>query len=198
VKLKGADLDYFVAKAVEHRFVLHMNTTAFFMTRKISDLLLQARLSMRFSIHSGKHVVETFRQRFPHYQTMAAQLGVSIKYGTMPSRVVAAYNLKRLANEATAFVTGKKLFPLWQSRGSCLAPWFGQLVIRQSGRVILCCSANYVLGDLNRQTLGEVWNAQPMRRIRQAFHQGYLPRLCGYCQGFSFGNYPRNAFVNQR
>lgn len=284
-----SDLDYFVEKAVEHNFVLHMNTTAFFMTRKIADLLLRARLSIRFSIHSGKpetyqklmghdfnrvkenisylldqakdsgdrhdfwcsflvmkenleeiedficmahglginnirfmhlnpnwrsfwgvrispdftfkyleqsnkSVINTFRQRFPQYQEMAAKLGVNIRYGNMPSRVVAAYNLKRLANEATVFITGKRLFPLLRSRGSCLAPWFGQLVICNDGRVMLCCSANYVLGNLNHESLREIWNNKRMQRIRKAFQKGYLPRVCGYCQGFSFDNYPRNSF----
>ena len=83
---------------------------------------------------------------------MAEKLGVNIRYGNMPSRVVAAYNLKRLVNEAAVFITGARLFPLLRSRGSCLAPWFGQLVICNDGRVMLCCSANYVVGNLNRES----------------------------------------------
>jgi MoaA/NifB/PqqE/SkfB family radical SAM enzyme len=288
-----SDLDYFVSQAVRHNFVLHMNTTAFFMTRQISDLLLQARLSIRFSIHSGrpetyrklmghdfnrvrenisylldqakdagdrhdfwfsflvmkenleeiedfihlahdlgirnirfmhlnpnwfslrgvrmtpdftfkyteqsnKHVVDTFSRKFPRYQETAAQLGVNIQYGNMPSRVVAAYNVKRLVNEATVLMTGQRLFPLFRSRGSCLAPWFGQLVIRQDGRVILCCSANSVLGDLNKESLGDIWNGKRLQHIRQAFQEGHIPRICGYCRGFSFENYPRNAFPDFR
>jgi len=284
-----ADLDYFVERAVEHNFVLHMNTTAFFMTRKIADLLLRARLSIRFSIHAGKPetyqklmghdfnlvlknisylldqakdsgdrndfwfsflvmkenlediedficlahglgiknirfmhlhpnwsslrgvrmtpdftfkhleqsnkgVVNTFRQRLPRYQEMAAQLGVNIRYGNMPSQVVTAYNLKLVVNFATVFMTGQKLFPLFRNRGSCLAPWFGQLVIRNDGRVILCCSTNYGLGDLNHESLAEIWNSKRMQRIRETFQKGYLPRACGYCQGFYFDNYPRNSF----
>lgn len=284
-----SDLDYFVEKAVKHNFVLHMNTTGFFMTHKISDLLSQARLSIRFSIHSGKPetyqklmghdfnrvrenisyllnqakdsgdrndfwfsylvmkenleeiedficlahdlciknirfmhlnpnwfsfrgvhmspdftfkyaeqsnkiVINTFGQRLPRYQEMAAQLGVNIKYGSMPSRVVPAYNLKLLVNEATVFMTGKKLFPFFRNHGSCLAPWFGQLIIRNDGRVILCCSANCVLGNLNHKSLGEIWNSKRIQRIRETFQKGYIPRICGYCQGFSFNNYPHNSF----
>jgi len=284
-----SDLDYFVEQALEHNLVLHMNTTAFFMTRKIADLLLRARLSIRFSIHSGKpetyrklmahdfnrirenisyllnqakdagdrhdfwcsflvmkenleeiedfigmvhgwgiknirfmhlnpnwysfwgvrmspdftfryleqsnkNVINTFRQRFPRYQEIAAKLGVNVRYGSMPSRVAAAYNLKRLVNEATVFMTGERLFPLLRSPGSCLAPWFGQLVIRDDGRVILCCSANYLLGNVNYESLEQIWNGKPMQRIRKAFQKGYIPKICGYCQGFSFDNYPRNSF----
>jgi MoaA/NifB/PqqE/SkfB family radical SAM enzyme len=284
-----SDLDYFVEQAVVNNLVLHLNTTAFFLTRKIADLLLRTRLSIRFSIHSGKpetyqklmahdfnrirenisyllnqakdagdrhdfwcsflvmrenleeiedflqlvhdlgiknvrfmrlnpnwqtlkgvrmspdftfryleqcnkEVINIFHQRFPRYQEIAAQLGVNIRYGTMPSRADAAYNLKRLVNEAAVFMTGERLFPLLRNPGSCLAPWFGQLVIRNDGRVRLCCSANYFLGNLNYESLETIWNGKPMQRIRKAFQKGYIPKICGYCKGWSFDNYPRNSF----
>jgi radical SAM protein with 4Fe4S-binding SPASM domain len=284
-----SDLDYFVEQAVEHDIVLHMNSTAFFMTRKIADQLLQARLSIRFSIHSGRpetykklmghefwrvrenisylldqtkdsgerhdfwcsflvmkenleeiedfihvahdlgiknirfmdlnpnwqsfrgvrmspeftfkyleqsnnKVISTFHRRFSRYQEVAKQLGVHIRGGTVPSRVVSSYQVKRLVNEAIDLMTGKKLFPLLKQHGSCMAPWFGQLVIRIDGSVILCCSTNYVLGNLNEASLEEIWNGQRMQKIREAFHKGYLPRNCGYCEGFSFNNYPRTSF----
>jgi radical SAM protein with 4Fe4S-binding SPASM domain len=284
-----SDLDYFVEQAVEHDLVLHMNSTAFFLTREVADRLLRARLSMRLSIHSGRpetykklmghdfnrvrenisylleqtkdsgdrhdfwgsflvmkenleeiedfihvahdlglknirfmdlnpnwqsfrgvrmspeftfkyleqsnhKVISTFHRRFSRYQEVAKQLGVNIRRGTMPSRVASAYNVKRLVNEATDLMLGKKLFPLRKQQGSCLAPWFGQLVIRLDGSVILCCSTTYVLGNLNEASLEEIWNGKRMQQIREAFHQGYLPRNCGYCEGFSFNNYPRNAF----
>ena len=41
-----------------------MNSTAFFMTRKIADQFLRARLSMRFSIHSGRP--ETYKKLMGH------------------------------------------------------------------------------------------------------------------------------------
>jgi radical SAM protein with 4Fe4S-binding SPASM domain len=105
-----------------------------------------------------------------------------------------AYNLKRLVNEASSLVMGKRVFPLVKNRGSCLAPWFGQLIIRIDGTVNLCCSANYKLGNLHQASLGEIWNGKRMQQIRETFRRGYLPRLCGYCTGFSFDNYPGNAF----
>ena len=284
-----SDLDYFVEQAVAHDLVLHMNSTAFFMTRKVADLLLRARLSIRFSIHSGrpetykkimgqdfqrirenisylmeqtqgtgdrhdfwcsflvmqenleeiedflqvvhdlglknvrfthlnpnwqtlkgvrmspdftfkylqqsnKGVVHTFQQRFSRYQEVAAKLGVNIRSGNMPSRVAAAYNLKRLVNEASTLVAGRRLFPLVKQRGSCLAPWFGQPIIGIDGSVTLCCSANYVLGNLHQASLAEIWNGKRMQQIRETFRRGYIPRLCGYCQGFGFDDYPGNAF----
>jgi len=54
------DLDYFVRQAETHGFVLHMNTTGFFLTRRVAELLLRARLSVRFSIHAA--TPETYTQ----------------------------------------------------------------------------------------------------------------------------------------
>jgi radical SAM protein with 4Fe4S-binding SPASM domain len=48
------DIKYFVDASIKHDFVLHMNTTGFFLTKEIADLLLKAKLSIRFSIHAGK------------------------------------------------------------------------------------------------------------------------------------------------
>ncbi|MAE72019.1 MAG: hypothetical protein CME06_16320 [Gemmatimonadetes bacterium] len=47
------DLDYFVRQSLEHDFVIHMNTTGFFLTRERADLLARTRLSIRFSIPAG-------------------------------------------------------------------------------------------------------------------------------------------------
>jgi MoaA/NifB/PqqE/SkfB family radical SAM enzyme len=55
-----ADLDYFVEQAMRHDLVLHMNTTGALLTEKKVDLLLKARLSIRFSIHAGRAV--TYRR----------------------------------------------------------------------------------------------------------------------------------------
>jgi Iron-sulfur cluster-binding domain len=54
------------------------------------------------------------------------------------------------------------------------------------------------LGDLTRESLGEIWNGKPMQRIRKTFQEGKISRICGYCQEFSFGNYPGNSFPQQR
>ncbi|MFA6636940.1 MAG: radical SAM protein [Candidatus Omnitrophota bacterium] len=48
------DISYFVDQSLKHDFIVHMNTTGFFLTKTIADTLLKARLSIRFSIHAGK------------------------------------------------------------------------------------------------------------------------------------------------
>jgi MoaA/NifB/PqqE/SkfB family radical SAM enzyme len=54
------DLEYFVEQATRHGFVLHMNTTGFFLSRRVARLLASASLSVRFSIHAGTR--ETYRK----------------------------------------------------------------------------------------------------------------------------------------
>jgi MoaA/NifB/PqqE/SkfB family radical SAM enzyme len=58
----------------------------------------------------------------------------------------------------------------------------------------MCCESNYHLGNLNEQSLDEIWHGPKMTKIRQAFHDGRYPRECGYCRGFGFTNYPNNSF----
>jgi MoaA/NifB/PqqE/SkfB family radical SAM enzyme len=49
-----ADMDYFVYQSKKHDFVLHMDTNGQLLTKEIAELLLQTRLSIRFSIHAGR------------------------------------------------------------------------------------------------------------------------------------------------
>jgi MoaA/NifB/PqqE/SkfB family radical SAM enzyme len=58
------DVGYFVGKAIEHDLVLHMNTSGILLTPRLADLLSEARLSIRFSIHAGS--AETYRRIMGH------------------------------------------------------------------------------------------------------------------------------------
>ena len=51
----------------------------------------------------------------------------------------------------------------------CALP-FRQFIIRPTGKVSLCCNdplGVYTLGDLNRQSISEVWNSEQYRKIRK-------------------------------
>ena len=51
----------------------------------------------------------------------------------------------------------------------CLQP-FRQMVIRPTGEVSLCCNdalGKYTLGNLNTQTISEVWNSEKYKAIRE-------------------------------
>ncbi len=54
------DIKYYVEQSARHGFVLHMNSTGSLLTRELADLMLETRLSIRFSIHSGSP--ETYRK----------------------------------------------------------------------------------------------------------------------------------------
>jgi MoaA/NifB/PqqE/SkfB family radical SAM enzyme len=101
-------------------------------------------------------------------------------------------------NNISNFLSGKNVFPLFRNKGSCLAPWFGQPIISQNGNVRLCCASPYSLGNLHQSSLAEIWNSPRMAKVRAPFQKGFMPLICGYCQGFSFENYPVNAFKGIR
>ncbi len=290
-----ADLDYFVSRSVEHDLVLHMNTTAFYLNKKITDQLAETRLSIRFSIHSGRpetyrlvmgqdftkvkkniaylveraeaagrdpyfcfsfivmkenideiedflqlaaelripeirfqrlnpnfyslkgeklpdrdytfryyeqfnsEVMQTFLQRLDVYKDMADELGLSIGWGSMPLEIYNGYNWKNTVNSAGNLLLKRNIFPLRPLRGACMAPWFGQLLIRQGGTVSLCCGApHHVLGNLKDNDLMEIWNGPRMQKVREGFRDNRIPRLCGYCSGFLFNQYPTNSFPGIR
>ncbi len=58
-----------------------------------------------------------------------------------------------------------------QGKTRCPAPW-SSLSILWDGRVVPCCfdvNADYVVGDISRNTLQEIWNGRPMRQLRLGF-----------------------------
>lgn len=57
----------------------------------------------------------------------------------------------------------------WYNKGICYKPWQG-LHIMWDGRVCPCCfdyDGKYIIGDLNKQTLEEVWNSKKMQKLRK-------------------------------
>jgi len=73
--------------------------------------------------------------------------------------------------------------------GQCYEPWTG-LTVLADGTVVPCCNdyaGRLPLGDLKTQSLGEVWNAEPMRALRRRF-LGEEPDLAGtICEGCPYG-----------
>ena len=66
----------------------------------------------------------------------------------------------------------------------CVLP-FCQFVIRPDGKVSLCCNDSYgkmTLGDLNNQTVEEIWNSNIYMQIRELSLKGrkYLS-MCKFC-----------------
>ncbi len=70
---------------------------------------------------------------------------------------------------------------------SCALP-FEQMVIRPDGKVSLCCNdplGRNTLGDLNKQSLEEVWYGAPYTRVRELIAQGRKEwKHCANCDTF--------------
>lgn len=61
----------------------------------------------------------------------------------------------------------------------CNEPWIGVLGIEVNQDVTFCpCYLKLQLGNLNTQSLEELWNAPSLVAIRRAFRAGELPEVC--------------------
>jgi sulfatase maturation enzyme AslB (radical SAM superfamily) len=65
----------------------------------------------------------------------------------------------------------------------CYRPWLTFTVL-WDGRVSLCCAdfdGKTILGNLNTQTIAEVWNAEPYRDVRREHLESGGPDVCRAC-----------------
>jgi len=65
----------------------------------------------------------------------------------------------------------------------CAVPWM-HLAFEPSGQVIPCCltsTHNYFAGDLNTQSIEEIWNSNNMKKLRREFMAGEEPKICATC-----------------
>jgi radical SAM protein with 4Fe4S-binding SPASM domain len=67
---------------------------------------------------------------------------------------------------------------------TCDWPW-KRMVVAWNGDVLSCCydyDAKYVLGNVGRQSLTEIWNGAPMQALRREFASGCVTNsLCANC-----------------
>ena len=65
----------------------------------------------------------------------------------------------------------------------CAIPWM-HLAFEPSGKVIPCCltsTYNYFVGDLNNQSIEEIWNSENMKALRRDMINGVEPDICSKC-----------------
>jgi MoaA/NifB/PqqE/SkfB family radical SAM enzyme len=67
---------------------------------------------------------------------------------------------------------------------ACQMPWTG-LMAESDGRVRVCCYTSPTLGNLNTQTLEEIWNGPPAQSLRRSFLAGRPPAGCRNCPIFT-------------
>ncbi|OWY62851.1 hypothetical protein B7486_56205, partial [cyanobacterium TDX16] len=63
----------------------------------------------------------------------------------------------------------------------CRAPWTS-LHLDQAGDVRPCCQSTHVLGNVERQSLDEIWRGAPAGQLRAAVAEGDLSVGCGFCE----------------
>jgi radical SAM protein with 4Fe4S-binding SPASM domain len=65
----------------------------------------------------------------------------------------------------------------------CAVPWT-HLNFEPNGKVVPCCLTshhNYFAGDLNSQSIEEIWNSNNMKKLRREFMAGEEPKICATC-----------------
>lgn len=69
------------------------------------------------------------------------------------------------------------------SHSACAVPWM-HLAFEPSGKVVPCCltsTHNYFAGDLNTQSIEEIWNSPNQRKLRREMMSGIEPEICTKC-----------------
>lgn len=65
----------------------------------------------------------------------------------------------------------------------CAVPWM-HLNFEPNGKVVPCCLTSYhdyFAGDLNEQTIEEIWNSDNMKQLRREMIAGEEPKICSTC-----------------
>jgi radical SAM protein with 4Fe4S-binding SPASM domain len=65
----------------------------------------------------------------------------------------------------------------------CAIPWM-HLNFEPNGKVVPCCLTStfeYFLGDVNHQTVNEIWNSENMKSLRREMIEGKQPEICVKC-----------------
>lgn len=74
------------------------------------------------------------------------------------------------------------------ARKDCVVPW-ATLCVNVDGSVIGCgCvdwEARHIIGDMNRQTINEIWSGQQAIEFRTSFSRQRIPALCRDCPLYS-------------
>ena len=67
-----------------------------------------------------------------------------------------------------------------KKKPQCIAPWV-YLDVLPDGHVVPCCSNTLDLGDLKKQSIGEIWNCEPIKKLRREMFEDTLPKTCEVC-----------------
>lgn len=76
----------------------------------------------------------------------------------------------------------------------CRLPW-QELYITESGDVMVCCTSNTILGNINQQSISEIWNSREMMSLRKRIMKGNYIKDCkiNCCRGYVLPDHYRKA-----
>jgi len=147
----------------------------------------------------NRQIVQTFLARLPRYLLLASELGITIEHGSMNQFQNSDVNLMGdFINKASRKFFHQQILPLIPKKGSCIIPWYGQLIVTIEGDVKMCVQSSAHLGNLYENSLEEIWNGSIMQGVRRAFSHGRYHKICGYCKGLGLDNFPNNSFQTIR
>ncbi|MFK8006649.1 MAG: twitch domain-containing radical SAM protein [Saprospiraceae bacterium] len=62
----------------------------------------------------------------------------------------------------------------------CLMPWI-HFHVGNNGIAKACCVANIPFGNINEQSMDEIWNGEPIQKLREKFATGEKDKRCAQC-----------------
>jgi MoaA/NifB/PqqE/SkfB family radical SAM enzyme len=71
---------------------------------------------------------------------------------------------------------------LWLNRSGkkiCYNPWTHFEVNNPNGDVTMCCDVPTVLGNVNEQSIEEIWNGEKYQKLRRMMFEQGAEKMCG-------------------
>ena len=62
----------------------------------------------------------------------------------------------------------------------CILPWI-HLHVAQNGRVSPCCNNKRFLGNVQEQSIKDIWNGKKFEEIREQFKNDIPDKRCTHC-----------------
>lgn len=87
---------------------------------------------------------------------------------------------------------GSRFHPVRLTRTPCFRLWH-DMNVHWDGNVVLCCidyEQEVVLGNVNKQSLAEIWQGERMKEIRSLHMEGRYDEIpiCGKCNAWKYSN----------
>ncbi len=70
--------------------------------------------------------------------------------------------------------------PLSKEQHFCILPWV-HLHVSQNGRVSPCCNNNRYLGNVQEQSIKDIWKGKNFIRLRELFQNNIPDKRCSHC-----------------